>query len=245
MSEDQESSVLFSLKELMTIEEDRIRTEEDERRHAAEEAERARQEAERIAREQELARIAAEEQRRREEEQRSREESVRLAAIQAGELEKARADAENRARLEAMTAQQEHERQLVLLKEDKGKKKLRNGLIIGGVVVVLGASTASFLWYRSYQETQARMMADAAEKQRLEEERQKLEREKKETEEKIAKLLDDLKKANSEADRAKIQAEIDAERAKQAGRVGGGTLPGKTDAPKPKCKPGDPLCSDI
>jgi colicin import membrane protein len=246
MSEEQESSVLFSLNELMSIEEDRIRTEEDERLRAAEDAERARQDAERRAREEEMARMASEEQRRRENEQRSREEAVRLDAIQRGELEKARSEAEQRARMEAMNAQQEHERQLATLKHDKGKKQLRNMLIAGGLAVVLGGSTAGYFVYKNYQENQARMAADAAQRQRLEEEKDRLRREKDESERKMAQLMDDLKGAKSEADRARIQAEIEAERAKNAKVGGGGVLPKSGgDAPKKACKPGDPLCSDI
>ena len=245
MSEEQDSSVLFSLKELMTLEEDRIRTEEEERQRAAEDAEHARQDAERRAREEELARMASEEQRRREDEARSREEAVRLDAIQRGELEKARADAEQRARMEAMTAQQEHERQLATLKHDKGKKQLRNMLIGGGLVVVLGGSLAGWAAYRSYTENQARMAAEARQRQLLEDEKDRLRREKDESEKKMAQLMEDLKGAKSEADRARIQAEIESERSKNA-KVGGGVLPkGGGETPKKACKPGDPLCSDI
>ena len=101
MSEQKESSVLFSLKELMNLEEDRIKTEEADRAAQAAAAERARQDAERQAREAEQARIRAEEERRRAEEQRSREEAARLEAIRVAEIEKARVEAEQRARLEA------------------------------------------------------------------------------------------------------------------------------------------------
>ena len=58
MAEQKESSVLFSLKELMNLEEDRIRQEDDEKRKRAEAEVQARQEAERRAREQEQARRA-------------------------------------------------------------------------------------------------------------------------------------------------------------------------------------------
>ena len=246
MSEEQESSVLFSLKELMSIEEDRIRTEEEERQKAAEDAERSRQDAERRAREEELARMASEEQRRREDEARNREENVRLEAIQRGELEKARAEAEQRARMEAMTAQQEHERQLATLKHDKGKKQLRNILIAGGLVVVIGGSTAGYFVYKNYQENQARMVAEAQQRQRLEEEKDRLRKDKEESDRKLAQLMDDLKGAKSDAERARIQAEIEAERAKGGKTGGGGVLPkGGGEAPKKACKPGDPLCSDI
>src|SRR5262249_8905863 len=125
MSEQKESSVLFSLKELMSLEEDRIRSEEADRAAAAAAAERARVEAEQRAREAEEARIRAEEERRRSEEQRMREEAARLDAIKHGEIEEARVEAEQRARLDAMSAQQHHERHLAAIQGDEQKHKLR------------------------------------------------------------------------------------------------------------------------
>src|SRR5215467_7664113 len=100
MSEQKESSVLFSLKELMNLEEDRIKNEEAEKAAASAAAEKARADAGLVAREAEEARIRAEEERRRMEEARAREEAARLEAIRHAEVEKARVDAENRARLE-------------------------------------------------------------------------------------------------------------------------------------------------
>ena len=51
MAEQKESSVLFSLKELMNLEEDRIRQEDEEKKQRAEADARARSDAERRARE--------------------------------------------------------------------------------------------------------------------------------------------------------------------------------------------------
>ena len=85
MAEQKESSVLFSLKELMNLEENRIKEEE------AEKAARARAEAERKAREDaerraaEERRLREEEEARRGEEQRKREELARVEAIRLGE----------------------------------------------------------------------------------------------------------------------------------------------------------------
>ena len=84
MSEQKESSVLFSLKELMNLEEDRIKTEETSKAEQARQAEQARLDAERAAREAEEARIHAENEKRRLEESRQREETARLEAIRQG-----------------------------------------------------------------------------------------------------------------------------------------------------------------
>ncbi len=252
MSEQKESSVLFSLKELMNLEEDRIRNEETERSAAAASAERARVEAERQAREAEEHRIRAEEERRRSDEQRSREEQARLEAIRHAEVEKARVEAEQRARLEAMAAQQKHEQNLAVLQHDQGKKKLRN-LLIGGVigVLVLG-SGAGFLAYSSYQDSQRKAAALEAKNRDAEERAAKLEREMKDSQAKADSLVAALSSAKDDAERARLQKQLDDEKAHQddikKGRPGvpggktGGTSGGATGK---KCAPGDPLCSEF
>src|SRR5262245_17764961 len=159
MPEQKESSVLFSLKELMSLEEDRIRTEEAERAAQAAAAERARQEAEKQAREAEEARIRAEEERRRTDEQRSREETARVEAIRVGEIEKARVEAEQRARLEAMAAQQQHERSLAAIHGDESKHKLRKILIGVAIAVPLIGGIAGFMVYKESQRAQAQQAA--------------------------------------------------------------------------------------
>src|SRR5450755_6918 len=102
MADQKESSVLFSLKELMGLEEDRIREEEaDKSRRAKAEAE-AREAQERTVREAEERRLRDDEERRRQEELRKREEATRLDAIRHGELEKAKSETEHRSRMEAL-----------------------------------------------------------------------------------------------------------------------------------------------
>ena len=78
MSESKESSVLFNLKELMNLEEDRVKTEEDERRRREEEERRRREEEIRRRREEEEARLRAEEEARVEAERLAREEEERV-----------------------------------------------------------------------------------------------------------------------------------------------------------------------
>ncbi len=251
MSED-ESSVLFSLKELMTIEEDRIKTEETDRQAAAAEAERARLEAERLAREAEEARKNAEEQRRLQEEQRMREEAARLEAIKQAEIAKAKQEAEARARMEAMAAQQEHERKLTALTQDKTKKNLRNALIIGGLLVLVIGGTAGYFVYKGKIESDAALAAQQAEAARIKEEKERKEKE-------LTQMLAEIKELQRQKDAAagdaaklkKLEAALKAKEdaaAKLGGRGGvrrgGGTKTG-AKTPKTKCAPGDPLCSDI
>ena len=254
MADEQESSVLFSLKELMNIEEDRIKTEEQDRVEQARQAEQERLEAEQRARQAEEARIREEQQRRAEEERRGREEAARLEAIQRAELEKARAEAEHRARLEAMTQQQSHERQLVALKEDKHKKNLRN-LLFGGVAAVLiGGGTAAYFIVKASNEGEQQRLAlekdRAALQQQLDELNTKIQRNQEERDRleaeikanagnpaKIAELEQALKaKENEGQDLANQRKTVGSK-----GTTGGPTPPPATK----KCKPGDPLCSDI
>ncbi len=252
MSEQKESSVLFSLKELMNLEEDRIKSEEAEKAAAAAAAERARLDAERSAREAEEARIRSEEERRRLDEARAREEAARIEAIRHAEIEKARTEAENRARLEAMAAQQQHERNLAAIKQDESKKKLRNLLIGGVAVVVLGGSLAGYFIYQSSVRGDQERAALAQRNADAEAELKKKDAQAKEQSDKVNALLAQLARAKDDAEKAKLQKQLEEEKAKQdemakGGRRGGGgpAKAGGGDAPKPKCRPGDPLCTDI
>lgn len=250
MAEQKESSVLFSLKELMNLEEDRIRQEEDQKRRAEEEAARARAEAERRVREEEEARIRAAEEKRRGEEQRSREEAARLEAIRHAEVEKARLDAENAARIEQMRHQQEHERQLAMVTQDKSKKRLvliAVGIgvlfivgLVGGVVALTNAA-------KQKEQLQAQL-TDLTSKQE-------------ENQRKMNELNDKLAKATTPEEKAALQAQLDDARQKaadlaadqQAVKSGQhvathhstGVSAPVQHLPKCHCAAGDPLCSEI
>jgi colicin import membrane protein len=252
MSEQKESSVLFSLQELMSLEQERIRSEEAEKAAKVQAAERARADAERAARDAEQARIRAEEERRRFEEQRAREEAARLEAIRTAEVEKARVEAEQKARLEAMAAQQQHERSLAQIKHDESKKRLRNMLIGGAVLVVTIGGALGYFVYTKSVEDKAALAAQQAQAQQLEQEKKKFEAQVREQQAKVDSLLSQLASAQDEATKAKLQREIaDAQAAQQniqqqQQRVGGTTTgrPAGGGGGK-KCPPGDPLCSDL
>lgn len=255
MAEQKESSVLFSLKELMSLEEDRIKQEDDDRKRkeAAEAA--AREDAERRQREAEEARLRAEDERRRQEDQRQREEQARVEAIRQGEVEKARAEAENQARLRALGQQQEHERQIAVISQDKKKKQLTYIALGIGALLILGGAGGGFAFYKSAQE-QARITAlknqEIAEKQA---QLDKLMGELKAQNDAIAQAQAEAASAKSEADRAaaqaklaavqdqqkKTQATINAVRNAPVGAgAGGGSKPAR---PACTCQAGDPLCS--
>jgi colicin import membrane protein len=245
MAEQKESSVLFSLKELMNLEEDRIKSEENEKKRQEDAAMQARLDAERRVREEEEARMRAADESRRQSEQRTREESARVEAIRHAEMEKARLDAENAARLEQLKQHQEHEHRIHALGQDEGKKKLKF-IAIGAVVflflVMVGGGFAinSTLQKQKALEAQLNTMNDERDA-----------------------LNAKLKNATSPEERAALQAEIDvkndaieaakknpgtpAPAAKPAYHPpagGGGAAPVKPAVKPPcDCKTGDPLCS--
>jgi len=249
MAEQKESSVLFSLKELMTLEEDRIKQEEDQKRAAEEAAARARAEAERRVREEEEARMRAEEDRRRAEDLRTREEAARLEAIRHGEVEKARVEAENQARIQQLRHQQEHERELALVTHDKSKKRLvliASGI---GVTAVIGMVVAGVVISNSLKKAHD-----------LESQLTALQAQADENNKKMSDLNEKLGKATSPEERAALEQELENAKKKQAElatqqasvksggggvvRTGGGAATPRA-LPKCKCAAGDPLCSEI
>lgn len=195
MAEQKESSVLFSLKELMNLEEDRIKKEDDDRKRQEEAENQARAEAERRAREEEERRLRAEDERKRSEEARAREEAARLEAIRHGEVEKARVEAEGVARMEALRRQQEHEKELHVLSQDKHKKRLTYIALGSGFVLVAALVGGGIIIKGQLDKAKA-----------LEAQLNSLNADRDE-------LNTKLRNASTDEERAKIQAELDAKNA--------------------------------
>ena len=121
MSEEKESSVLFNLRELMGLEEDRVRSEEEERLKR-EAAERERIAAEAQARqEEEAARLRAQEEARQAEEKRNRE-AEELTAREREEAQlRVRLEQEAREKAEAHARMLDHERELATISAQQRK----------------------------------------------------------------------------------------------------------------------------
>jgi len=245
MAEQKESSVLFSLKELMGLEEDRIREEEAQKEAAAKAALEAKQAAERAARDAEEARIRAEEEERQRDEQRRKEEAARLEAIRVAEIERARADAEHQARLASVTAQQQHEAAMAALNQDRHKKRLQ---IMVGVIagVLLIGVVGGVAWYQDVtQKAAARAAADAAEKKIQADKLERLQREFEMASRKEQELSRSLASAKDDAERSRLQAELEKAQ-KEKARVGGAARSSGAaksgGAQKAACNPNDPLC---
>ncbi len=92
MAEQKESSVLFSLKELMNLEQDRIAQETAHQQRQARDARERREAEERAQREAEERRLREAEDARRADEQRKREDTARIEAIKHAEIERAKAN---------------------------------------------------------------------------------------------------------------------------------------------------------
>jgi len=138
MAEQNESSVLFSLKELMSIEENRIREEDDAKKRKAEAEVQAKAESERRAREEEEARLRAEEERRRQDEMRRKMEEAQIEAAKAAEIEKRKLEEQHRLQMEALAKQQAHEKEIHVIQSQK-RKGIHPGVMAGIGVALLGA----------------------------------------------------------------------------------------------------------
>ncbi|MBK9031650.1 MAG: hypothetical protein IPL61_10000 [Myxococcales bacterium] len=248
--EKRENSVLFSLRELRTIEESRVKEEESAAVEVEQARIRARLEAERRVKEEEDAKVRAAEEAARHEremtEMRLREEQMRIQETEA------RARAEHQAQLEASRLQHEME-----IRRVEASKKRPTWLVITVGVAVVAAAIAIFV---TVQKINAKDKADQdrraaqAEKEKAEEAKKAAEKAQRDLEVEVegfrvtlaglTKQMDDANRdllaANSQADRDKaaarqaeirrqqaaVQAEIDRRRAKV----------------KPKCPPDQPLC---
>jgi colicin import membrane protein len=249
MAEKKESSVLFSLRELREIEEERIQEEHTAKKRAEEERIRAQQEAERRAREEEEGRRrAAEDAERRAREaveNREREERLRVE------------EAERRARVEAqaqLEQQRMHKELEIRAIEAQKKKPTWLIAVAGGLVLVVGI--LGFWAYNRSQEADKERRENEAKLAALLKDidttQAEFNRLSKETEDKYTKLL------NAKTEEEKAAAARELEEAKRRQEAKGKALEGLKDRARKerasgvekkddgkidvKCDPNDPLC---
>jgi flagellar basal body-associated protein FliL len=161
--------------------------------------------------------------------------------------------------MEAMRRQQEHEAQLVRIKEGSGKKKAMLIAIGVGAILFLGAIGGGVAFKINNDKAAAIQAAKDQEIAQKQAQLDKLMADLKEESDKVAQLNDAVTNAKSDADRAAAQQRLaDAQKAQQAtqaqvanirratsGGGGGGGGGGGTPKPRPACtcQAGDPLCS--
>src|SRR5262245_52446709 len=216
-----ENSVLFSLRELRRIEDDRVKKEQEIARAKAEAERQAREAAERAARD-------AEEQRVRDEAERARlarEEHV--AKEREGHLRVQ--EAERRARVEGEMRINE-ERMRLEIQHRKKHSPVKAVLGVAGVLVLIGGGVG----YKMYSDHQHELAVAHEEKARVEMEAKKKQAE---LEARYAAIEKDfaerLKKAKSQADIEALQKERLQQRLEaQSGRPSRPHTTAKTEEPK-------------
>jgi len=217
------NSVLFSLRELRRIEDDRVKKEQDEARARAESERAAKEAADRAARDAEERRRLEEEERARraqaDEEARQREDAMRLQEAE----RRARVEGEVRINEERMRLDAQHRAKHSPVKAVVG---------VAAVLVLIGGG----LGYKMYSQHQEELAKVQAEKERIAKEAAKS---KAELESRIAgiekDMNDKLAKAGSDAERERIRNEAaQAKMAAQQNRPAKSHQPtSKTESPQP------------
>jgi hypothetical protein len=138
---DKESSVLFSLQELMNLEQTRIREEQDAEKARHEAAEREKVEAELRARKAEEDRLREEEEARRRDEVRRKMEEAHIEATKLAAIEAQKLAEQHRLQMEVIAKQQEHERQIKQLEVTR-RRGPHPGVLAGIGVALLAAIVA-------------------------------------------------------------------------------------------------------
>src|SRR5262245_11481630 len=216
-----ENSVLFSLRELRRIEDDRVKKEQEAARAKAEAERQARDAADRAAREADEQRVRDEADRARRAqdqlEQRDREENLRLQ------------EAERRARVEGEMRINE-ERMRLEMQHRKKHSPVKAVLTVTGIVVLIAGGVG----YKMYSQHQQELAAARAEKERIEMQARK---DRAELEAKLVgiekSMNDQLARAKTEEERQKIRAAAaEAKAAAQGSRAPSRHTPAKADADK-------------
>jgi hypothetical protein len=189
-----ENSVLFSLRELRRIEDDRVKKEQEAARAKAEAERQAKEASERAAREAEERRMRDDADRVRqakdEHEQREREGNLRVQ------------EAERRARVEGEMRINE-ERMRLEMQHKKKHSPVKAVLTVAGVILL----AAGGVGYKMYSQHQAELASERAERARVEAQARK---DRAELEAKLVgierNMNDQLAKAKTEEDRQRIRA---------------------------------------
>jgi colicin import membrane protein len=132
----EESSVLFSLKELMGLEDERMQSEALARENLERAVRASALEKERAAHEAVMQKGRAELEQLKQAERQEREEAARLEAIHFSEIERVRLAVIHEAQLATQKAEHAHTLQLKQIQQDKKKTQLTVMLVASGVAAV-------------------------------------------------------------------------------------------------------------
>jgi colicin import membrane protein len=164
MSEQKESSVLFNLKELMSLEEERIQTEQAEAQHRIEEESRRKAEEATLRLVEEEARRKADEESRLKSERQEREETERRQREREASELRVRLETEAQLRTKEQERQLQHELHLKQL-ESQQRKGIPPLAVVAAVLIAVAGM--AYGYYGVYKPEQARIAAQVVEKERL------------------------------------------------------------------------------
>jgi colicin import membrane protein len=240
MSTTHDTSVLFSINQLMNDYETRVLEEQAEAARKAEAEERARQEALRLAKEEEARKAHEETMRRIREEAAQREEAARLEAIRLAAIERARIEAERHAQIELQKREQEHALALEALREDEKKKKLERSIRLGAVAGVLAIAGVLGLYFGKIKpDHEAHLAAQAANINSQFDETRRLEAQNAANQKRIKQAEDALAKSKEQAEAAAAQPATTSTVKKPQSN---GTGIAKPQTKSGSCLPGEPGC---
>lgn len=242
-----ESSVVFSLNELMRLEEQRRDEEAEARRTREAAARQAAAEVEARHRAAEEERLGAAEVRRQAEVLAAREHETRLQALKEAEIARARHEADAAARAKQLLAMQEHERALTASRDDEGRRKLARATYATAALLAvtwIGGGWYSVQTAHQMSEEQATYrQATATHSGALD----KLQRAFQEQGDKIASLekdLADLRRADVPAAPVRPHGAPES-RSAPGDRAPLRPAPRGTTSPRTPCKDHDPMCTDL
>jgi membrane protein involved in colicin uptake len=250
MDMSQSSSVIFSLRELERMEEERVRSQAQAEALEREARDRALREAQERVRVETEARERVDAEARREVERRSREEAARIEAIHRASVEAARATAEAQARADEQERRRRHELELERTRALSQGRGLRGvvAAALFGAVVSAGIAVAVQLGVVAPRDRARAVEATAAIASR-DSTIEQLRSSAAAADARIRSLADDLAAARGDNDRLRAGVELSRRPSPTAGsgRAPVGVAP-RPDTPRlngfTSCPPGsqDPLC---
>jgi DNA repair exonuclease SbcCD ATPase subunit len=190
-SEKRENSVLFSLRELRQIEENRVQEEEHAVRSAEDARRQAKEAEERRKREEEEAKIRAEREHQRQ------IEEARVAAEREARMRVESAEAAERARQQAALEQQRLQQEMELRRAEVAKKRPTWMLAVTGIAIV-GVIIAIIVGVKAYSQSQE----DAEKRQAAERASEEYGKQVKEAQARIEKAQHDLDDNAAKVDKA-------------------------------------------
>lgn len=255
-----ESSVLSSIQDLMFISAERVIEEKQRTLAAAARARHVRRQTFAVARRTRRLRKAAAQRRVEAGRQRFGEEQARLSAMHARTVEAARAEAEQRGRLQLTQLELEHKQKLATMERSSGRWQLYTALLVF-VSLLLALGGGAGLAVRDMTQNHTREVAAlTAELARSQQQSDNQAGRLQSQEEQLRSLQDDLAAARAEARQARAAADkaaADADKAAAsavakatARRIVGAPrrqppAPDQTPSPAADCDPLDPLCASL